>query len=428
MKKRLFSLIMALTLLLLSGCTGDPQQDPTVTTAGTASLEEYREKVIAAAEVVSYEAQPLIEYDPDREVYISLANQDCDFYPGYWFTKGNVLILTKEHYDTDEIQVKVPMQTEYTVKVNDWTDKCAVGSSSSYGLQLEQYMCLQGVDWREIGQMLSYADAAQQLIFQGGKDQEALKAYQTLQDEYLEAVQSIFKKYEAEYRALSKEDVPTFGAYYVEILFPERGEFEETVETVEFIIGGKPYSVDIGQWCFHKTCPQKLKDGFNRVGLKQIDIVRSGLITSAYFGRNTYIPNTFTFEAFENLTVTGIHYEGPALDILGAQVRITGQAAFFWNMDTPIEVEKGDKVEIDLYLRDDRFREPCVCITAYPVMDYEIRGKSYGMVMPCLLIRGWTEYWETYLMAFEGIDMSAYYTCFAEDTSWLEELPESWLE
>ena len=430
MKKRIISLILA-TVLLLGGCAGDPQQDPTVTTAGTTSLEEYRQKVIAAAEVATYDAEPLIEYDPNREVYISLANRNCDYYPNYWFNRENVIIITKEHYDIDEIQVNIPMQTEYTVEIQDRTDWCTVPAYDSeqdrFALHLYQYMCLQGVDWQEIGQLNANVDAALQLEFQSGTDQKARQAYQTLRKEYQAAAEAIFQKYESEYYALSREDIPQFGVYYMRIFFPERGDYEETVETVEFVIGGKSYSVDIGQWRFHKTCPQMLLDGFNRVGLKQIDIAIGQVPTSPYCGDYAYLPTTFTFEAKEDLTVTGIHYEGTALNILGAQVTVSGQAAFFWNMDTPIEVEKGDNVQMDLYLRDDYFSEYNVCITGYPVMDYEIRGKAYGMVTPCLLFR-WDTYWDSYLMAFKGIDVGAYYTYLTDYTYWLEEMPEAWLK
>ena len=170
MKKRIIGLILALTLLLLGGCTEDPQQDPTVTTAGIASLEEYREKVIAAAEVITYDAELLLEYDPNREVYISLANADCDYFSEYWFGKGNVVVITKEHYDPAEIQVNLPMETKYTVEVMDVTDWCGApayrSEQSQYGLQLYQYMCMQGVDWQELGKLQAYVASAQNLLRQ----------------------------------------------------------------------------------------------------------------------------------------------------------------------------------------------------------------------------------------------------------------------
>ena len=266
-----------------------------------------------------------------------------------------------------------------------------------------------------------------QLEFQSGTDQEARHAYQTLRKEYQDTAEAIFKKHEAEYYTLSHEAIPKFGVYYIQVRFPEIGDYEETVETGEFVIGGKSYSVDIGQWRFHKILPQELMDGLNRVGLKQIDVAKAAITTSPYCGGYTYLPDTFTFDAKEDLTITGVHQVGNQLDILGAQVKISGQAAFFWNMDTPIEVEKGDNVKMDLYLRDDRFGEYNVRITSCPIMDYEIRGKAYGMVMPCMLFR-WDTYWDSYLMAFKGIDVGAYYTCYADDYSWLEELPEAWLK
>ena len=439
MKKRIISLFLV-SVLLLSGCAVDPQRDPTETTTGLASLEEYREKVIAAAEVITYDAEPLIEYDPDREVYISLANTDCDFYPTFWISKANLVIITKEHYNVEDIQVNIPMKTEYTLDIKDVTDWCAVpayrSEQSHYGLQLYQYMCMQGFDWQELGKLQAYVDSAQKLQRQnvGIADKgEENKAYAEIAYMYQEEINQIFAKYEADYQKLSQEEIPQFGAYRIGIKFvasEERTYFDETVEQVEFVIGGKSHKVEIGQWRFHETCPQTLMDSFTRIGLEKETLASTGLNHSPYFGSYTFLGDFFAFTAETDLIVTGIRQFDTDLDVLGAQVTVGKQVSYFWEMDIPIEVKKGEKVEIDLYLRDDRFAKHDVCITSYIIMDYEIRGKAYEMITPCYLLRWDMHCWDSYLMAFEGIDAGPYYACYLDpmNDSWLEELPESWLE
>jgi len=156
-----------------------------------------------------------------------------------------------------------------------------------------------------------------------------------------------------------------------------------------------------------------------------------GMISSSpYMSAYLCLDDTFTFNAEENLTITGIRQVGTQVDLLGAEVSVSGQASRFWEMDLPIEVEKGDRVEMDLYIKDDRFSEYEVCLCTYFIMDYQIRDKSYTMVMPCGMLRMHMEVWDTYLMAFEGIDIGEYYTCYLDPIShpWINSMPQSWKE
>lgn len=434
MGKRLLCMILAVALLLC-GCGGGPTSDSQATDAGSTSgagepidyLQNVKE---LAGEILAYEEEPLVEYDPDRQVYISLENQDCDFYPGI-SSGGRVIILTREHYDVSRIQLNIPSQTQYEISIEDITPYCTVAAYNSerksHGLQNYQYIALQGVDWHEIAQKEAEARAAMTLAQQNVSDKEAYQAYKEICDAYNE----LMAGYQSQYENLPQEQIPQFSAYSLTYRFTGLGSHEETVESVEFVIGGETYTRNIGQWRLHKTMPQELADGNNPVGLKQRHMASFVIPGTPYSDGYIQLGRIFTFDAQEDLTLTGVHQLGVEVDILGARVRIGDAADYFWDMQRPLEVEAGTYVEIDLFVKDARLTQYETCLTTYLVMDYQIKNKEYGMVVPWTATYSHVQVWDTYLMAFEGIDIGKYYTCYYERfmvENWLQELPEEWLK
>ena len=432
--------------LLLSGCAGDsPATNP------SASVNGIDEAVYAAclqkAEALSEERNefvstgPLLEYDPNRDVYISVANQECDFYPNYSWWKITSLVITKEKISPDQIQVNVPIQTEYTVTVEDLTDFVLAPSFKSaqpyMSLHLDQYMSLQGVDWQKLSRMQLIADIAVELSSQceGQERQAYLKIASDNQNE----VGSVYNTHEEAFKKLTSDDIPQFGAYRVVINFSEEiepgkvkttiGSHEETIHNMTYTIAGKQYDVDIGTWRFHKEMPQSLIDASGQPhGLTKKYLQRAMLTGSPYTNGIVNLDKNFHFIAQEDLTITGYHLVGTQIDILGAQVQVGKQAPYFWNMERPIEVAAGEEVIIDVYVYDERFAEHDVYINTTLMMDYEIRGQSYCLRVPNGLLRIDLSVWDSYLMAFCGVDLSAYlaYQGLLQ-SDWLYNLPEAWL-
>jgi len=429
-------LCILLGMLILTGCAVTAPTEPTEgSTPGATVSENYLENVKAAANVIRYDAEPLIEYDPNREVYISMSNQDYVYYPDCTLNGNVAIIITREHYDVSDIQVNIPMQTEYQVRISDLTESCTVASYNSkepgFGLQLYQYIAMQEVGWQEICEMQAYANAAMLLMRQNTGNPQEYQAYEAIYKEYSDSYQNILAKYEEEFKSLPQEKIPQFSAYHVSIDYFGAPPQTETVTEVEFIIGGKSYIQKVGKWTMHDTLPKELYDPDNQnIGLKQEDISRGAITSSPYLGEYLYLNETITFKAQEDLTITGIRQMGTQVNLLGAEVSVSGQARRFWEMDQPIEVEKGDRVAMDLYVKDDRFSEYEVCLCTYFIMDYQIRNKSCSMVMSCGMLRIHMDVWDTYLMAFEGIDIGEYYTCYFDPMQhiWLKNMPQSWKE
>jgi len=108
MKKRIFSLFLA-AVLLLSGCAveGDPKDTQASTvpsTAGTTEPVDYWQNVKDRVQqgTVYEPAEPLIEYDPDRKLLITLANQSINFFAsgmkGFCIFLYKLFILRRLHF------------------------------------------------------------------------------------------------------------------------------------------------------------------------------------------------------------------------------------------------------------------------------------------------------------------------------------------
>jgi len=442
--KRILCILLVLTLFL-SGCAGDPSNTtPSTNATGkddpvyTACLQNVQNLLGEQNNLTT--TSPLLEYDPNREVYISVANQDCDFYPNYWWWKCTALVITRDIIDPNQIQVSVPAQTEYSVQVTDLTEYVLApaydSEQSSYGLKQYQYMSMKGIDWEEIARTQALIDTAQSLASKSNGEER--QTYIKIATDMGMELDDIFTSAEQEYRKMSYDEIPKFGAYRVTISFyhdlgdgrgePTIGSHEETVKDILFTIAGKEYPVNVGEWRFHTEKPEILNIP-NKVGLKQINMAASFLSGSPYTNGVIELKDAFHFTAEEDLTVTGYQLVGTQLEILGAQVQNGKQAAYYWDMERPIEVSAGDEVKISVYLRDERFALYDVYITTALVMHYQIRGDDYRIAYPCGLIRFDTGVWDAYLMAFEGIDIGAYH--LYDDSlamEWYYALPEAWLK
>jgi len=452
MIKRLFSLMLALLLVTLCGCsngvtgpaesqqtTGSTSVQTTAAPTGQASAwipREVPEVEDVALQIPAYAGEPLIPYDQDGRVYISFRNQDVDFYPNFYFRGITGFIITKDHYEIEDIQVNIPVKTEYQVEIYDYEEinkRLAQGESilGATTLREYQYLCLQGIDWQAYSQLLAYSNAAAGIIgdylWEMSYVDGLLEKYEAYQTAYLEQKEA----YEAQYENVPQGQVP-FSVYEVMIGFRGVGDYEETVESIEFTIGGESYTVDIGQWRLHTELPAELRAGATPVGISKKKIMIGALDETPYTDGIVQLYDALSFTAQQDLTVTGLHQIGVQIEILGGRVQIEGEtnADFYWDIQRPLDIAKGDQVNITLFLKDERFAQYEVGISTCIVMDYEVNGKAYTMNLPCLLARINNRCWDTYLMAFEGYDMGEYYDCYYAPwyLSWINDLPEDWLE
>ena len=229
------------------------------------------------------------------------------------------------------------------------------------------------------------------------------------------------QKYELEYEAMPEDKIPLFYAYDITIRFSglvDEGTdlYEETVEQVDFVLGGKTYTVDIGQWRFHTETPSVLMVE-DTPGLRQYMIAITAITACPFNGGYVMIPDALSFVTEDNITVTGLRTLGSDLQILGGRVRIRASQDegasldSLWDCMQPLHLSQGNNVSIELYFCDDSFREFEVNRILYVLMDYEMSGNAYSMLIPCNLVR-YNNVWDMYFRYLAGYDIAQYYTNF----------------
>ena len=461
MKRKIFSILLAAVLLFLCGCGSSTNTDSTGGTSA-AGTDIYRQKVeerLAEYEFKPpYEGKPWIEYDPDRRVYINLGGQDCDFYPGTDMDGSYLtfLVVSLDSYDTSEIQVEIPIQTEYKVEVTDVSALCRDTlhqnkpdgqSAKMYALTEPQYLCMTDTDFREREQLEAYESIAFQLMEElkanAAKEQiplEEVKAseeyqfYNTMRSEAKEKLQEV----EKQFLALTEKDLPQFYAYWVNIHFPGLGSYEETAESLTVIVGQQRYEMNIGQWRFHTQTPQAILDA-----REAESIYGTGgcvAMSMKYDDRpivTEYEYESFRFTATDGLTVTGVKLldtPGSAAKVLAGRVRVYEKGALggnvlvmehLWDTKTPLEFEDGQTIQIELCIWDDRLKNYQFGFTSYRFLECTYRGELCAYYTENLQHRIGHP-WDIYLMAFQGVDVGEYYH-YHPRADWHQDIPAEWL-
>lgn len=425
MSKRLTCMLLAI-LLLLCGC-GDTTTDTTAGSAAGSDTIDYHQNVLAQVpEVIPYDGELAIPYDPDRQVYISLANQDCDFYPetGIGVNYLSFWVLTLEPYDVSQIQVTFPAQTEYEVLVKDFSENCADtkhnhnGTNlSQYSLTYDEYMCMQQLDWLELAKQEAYIGTATKLAQAYERDSEEYKGYMALTESESDRVGNEWKQF----RAVTKDHLPQFYAYKISVLFTGLGSHDEVVESMEVTLGDNSHKVDFGQWRLHTQTPKGITDSIGN-GL-------SSSLPGYIFGNLNIETCCFNFDVTEELTVTEARLFGSgAVDakILGGRVQMYDEnweqvlMEYLWDAQSPLTFKNGDNIRIDLCIQNDHLSQYEVGRTLFIFLDYTVRNKEFTRVDENLLNRV-ADPWEYYLIAFMGIDVAEYYY-YRGASSWYDEL------
>jgi len=441
--KRICALLM-IGLLLLCGCTKDPNKDPTgestvdPTGASSTAAVDYLQNVkdLARQRMPVYDEEPVIKFDPDRRIYVHVAKTDADLFMSEVLP---IWVYSLDPLDPEQIQLHIDCQTAYTLEyIGDLSEYCRVKERDAkmlpdLALQEHQYYSLLGINWQEMALLKAQEHTAFDLANENLGDPEVYLAYREIHKEFQQHYEEQTAEYRSQYNNLTTENIPQFYLYYFYCRFSspqfsELGAYDETVESAELTVANKTYPIDFGQLRLHKTCPEILSRDLT--GLRDYSIVGVGLNGSTHISCYEKIEDLFSFDAERDLTITGMSQLtcGTEIEILAARVRIRGQADYFWDMQRPIEVEAGAHVDIDLYLKDARFEEFDPRIIAFYLLEYTIGQESHV----CYVITSFQRsipMWDIYLMAFEGIDMRPYHTqIVAPDNDWLNELPKEWLE
>lgn len=126
------------------------------------------------------------------------------------------------------------------------------------------------------------------------------------------------------------------------------------------------------------------------------------------------LPN-WELEAKEDLVLQGIHVaDHPDVELLSCDLSITTPTGDTFNMrwdgKTPIEVDEGSKLRLNLVLADPFLANALqATLLRYILLDYTNNDEAFSAVM-YISCRVWTSPHDIYVMKLDGVDMWPYYT------------------
>lgn len=417
------------------GSTIDPQLESKTT--GEPSEADFNKLLdsIAVTPLPEFKGERLKLNMLDDGVYISLVNQDCDFYCNSAFASRNFRLVTKKPVSTSKISVEIPMQNEYSfdpVLVEECRDM-------PFGFTYDNYMLLKDTDWRTLANLSALSNEAQKLqsAYYDSDDAEYWE-----DNRFSEESGREYLKYYDEYNTLSESDVPEYYVYALSVTIPKvaasSGLIDESVSELTLKIEDKAYTVNFGEWRFHSKQPDELK--LNKPGVKQNAMAVVSVSTA--FGADGYmnVDPGFDFTALDELMLTGLRVSGSSSELIGARVTITpdenyqtgsgekiNSSDFYWDMRMPINIPAGANVKMSVIMQDDRFNEFDFNITMFLILDYETGDRPGTLIMPCAM-QAYHSGAERALASVCGVDMTDYYAYYynAMYRTFLSEMPDSW--
>lgn len=456
---------LLLSGLLLSGCAA-PSSGHIDSEQNTNKPEDSSSsKMIAPTPPAEDAKGSLVSYDPNRQVYFSCQNIDSDIYLNSSFMPNlRFHILSLQHVDPEEIQISIPIQTEYAVLISE----CAEIRTTEYLTSLNSetgyihdfpyylYQCYRGTDWKKMGNLYIAAEQASnrqgELIMAGvsSSDSEYIQLQETI-DEF----HAYRDAYVEDFQALTPEDLPVFYDYEVQIFFGFNNIDLESYElssgirvsegfhTVDIQLGNTLYTQEIGEIRLHaenlENIHQSHEDNLQ-------DFSGIGIEGKSYpWGDGTECEMLTSFLAKKDLTITKLYFYESDIKLPGAHIIISSTPRvgtpelfeatetttkdtsidFYWDLETPIDIAAGTYVTIDLIFQDPRLSQMEYGGRLYPVMEYSVGTETHIRQTEINLDRVSLNSWLRYAIAFDGLDLESYFQDFYRPVyeSWRENIP-----
>ena len=371
----------------------------------------------------------------DGSVYLSLANQNCDFFENDGTVPGVVFkIISSEEIGKERIKVRVPIPMEYEVDISDATEEFHTAAKDGVfgAFGFDDFLMMQKPDWSILAEIKENETNLMQwqMSHHAGEtswdmtDPEEIALNQKVEEGY-----SYLLPYLEAWESFSDSDIPRFYVYYVSITFLPPYE-DVTVDHIDLTLGDKAITVPFGEWRFYRKTPDTFpaRDGY---GLRQ-EMLGALTIGGTFLdGGYGIIADAFSFTVGrDDLTVTGADVCATDCEVLGAHVRILNGdretvSDYYWDLHAPLDFKAGQTVSIDVIVYQERLKQYEFNGTAYLVMAYEINGRAHSMTVPCFLRRA-NDTLETYFAVFEKLDLREVYPYLYEGDSFIPDFPEAW--
>lgn len=371
--KRIITILLA--LVMLCGCTAEPLQ----------TAEPPHQAAVPTSPIKP--GCSLVEYDPERSIYIDFTNVDRDIYLRHsWSPFVRFRVYSLEPLDPAQISVYLPIETGYELipveQIGPSGERDTDGQylDTNYPNYLYAQYC--GVDWN---------------------NSEALAAI------------------EWDFRQNTDWVLPEFYVYLVEIKLDTANGYEEAFQQLDLTIGEAVYPVRFGELRLHpqvqtveeQTC-DRYADAMKFLWGEPDEPWGSGLLEA----------QVCSFTARDDMTVTGLTLLGMERAILDAFVTISSEDNAFeyaWNMNDPIFLSQGDTFHVNLRFREDAARK-LNCVTSInSIVEITHPAGTGSMFFETLLERANNDY-VMYAVVFDGLDMEPYYRdYYYAQPSWRDE-------
>lgn len=425
LKKKLPLLgLLPVAAILLGGCTAwmplvpteEPASVPETTDAPTEESMASR-KIEFADYSGEWDWEVSLPAPVDGKYYFTCSNYDLDYYKDCLSCSFNFFIFSKVHYDPEEIQVKLPIASDYEVNIvedpslrGDFFDD--QGAPKGTALQYYIYQNTQGMDWAELRTLTDIYDyigewenMPEDILEKYPTREAAASQYETLKNRDWDGFLSM------------KDTLPEFYVYPVLVSFWGYGDDSLTLEDESFreitiTMGEDTYTQEIGEVRLHTDKPPV---EWQPKGVKSLQLMSGESLSNPWTANQFYCTGSFAIRTLDDVTLTGIRFLNEQVEALGAELQIMNpegteaSSVVYWDGKMPYDMEKGTTVQINLYLSDPGMRKYEYGKILYIYLDYEVNGQSYSVRSEMNNIRIGRSPWETYYTVFEGMDFESFY-------------------
>lgn len=413
MKNVIWVLCVALVLACLAGCQTEqmvPSSIASTLPADGTDADAPSENTTSPGSAEPVDIRPLppenpgsslVDYDPDRQIYIDAKGIYLDYYSGVTFGgKISFYILSRTWLDPADIQVTVPLDLPVDVSVR-YVEELKRETAAMLD---EEFLDQSGGDLT----MPYY-------VYQAYRGVDFSTLLEAKQDDSEEKDPRLVAALEAEaqmrlnFAQLQPSDLPEFYVYSVGIPLINLPEITEplTLEKVDVTIGKEVYEVKLGEVrllpreMFPAEAPVK---GLRAQSSRYYELYNDGVVT---------ITDAYRAEDIkEDMTLTGLYFAESEVQVQEIRVHIQsvqGALEMVWDGKSPIYLYQGDSIYIETVIQDDRTNEFISRVTWHAVVEY-LDGQNEEKCAVTLHTKnmGWNLY-ELYAIIFDGVDMESYY-------------------
>ena len=313
----------------------------------------------------------LIEYDPDRQIYIASENIYMDYYVGITRMPGIIIdIYSKEYIDPAEISIAFPVDLPFLVYINQNEVLYQPGS-----------MSFNVTDTRTLPY---YVYSAYR-----GEDNDQVKE---------------------DFLALKPEDMPKFYSYTINVALINILELDApvTLEKVDITLGDEVYEAKFGRVRLFPgemfpTDAQRIVNGGGAFG-NAVQLYNDGVVRIYALDWES---------APEDITITGLRMLNEEAEILDATVWYTTPdmtCELKWDTEIPIRIQKGESVKIVVTLKNELTEKLLNQVHLQSIVEFEEDAIGEKVCYVKTYLGGSDRnYHEHYAIIFEGLDLEPYY-------------------